>query len=711
MKPKKFRIIDIVLIITITFGIFIVGALINLVTSSLPTFVNKLISENRSFLIYALIVVICLLVCLQYAREQLNKSNISDENSIVKARNEVIDRLHSLYSDKYRNKLDYRLKLNLTFKQTQLGIDSDYIAQHFLEDAKTNEDLQEALQYIQKKYQYLMVVGAPGSGKSTLLLDLALILLKNAREHIEEPLPVFLNLQSWTDGHDDFEKWVNYTLTHQYNLKSALVTENLNKYKLILLLDGLDEVGQGIARTAEKKSFQRKCLTAITSFFSQSHVIGAVISSRPDVFEDANLSIPVWAQITVNEIDRFFLRDAVGRVAKYPQLDNERSFSNPVAARNICWILDNLPNLANVLRIPFYFNLASQAFEQPESNKNIPDDEETFKLFLVDRFIKQTLAITRNSKLSNRRKEIRWLVNLANNATYQKDFLGSQNIFFKSGYFKSIDFGFMDGFPSNFSRRKLNTTLIVSCLFSSILACSYLIVYEIPLRPMILIVSCLTLSYYIYFQVWGALSKILIEKWIRYLSLLGQIFIFNVISRCLLSCIQILICEIFLHSFLTFEIISLILAMNVALIFVGFLDYFIKYVIFKGFLAKGIWYSSKPFLLKISFTLAILGIQSLLIFIFSIILSSSNKEINNYFLLLCCISSLNYIFNSTRPNVLKVIFWLKGLVPFNLKKFLNLATGYRILERDGKYFRFRHQIIQDYFVNFEKNAKSLKKYS
>jgi len=54
-----------------------------------------------------------------------------------------------------------------------------------------------------------------------------------------------------------------------------------------------------------------------------------------------------------------------------------------------------------------------------------------------------------------------------------------------------------------------------------------------------------------------------------------------------------------------------------------------------------------------------------------------------------------------RHFILRYGLFMERKIPLYFVKFLNEATEVRILEKDGGQWRFRHQIIQDYFANIE----------
>ena len=92
--------------------------------------------------------------------------------------------------------------------------------------------------------QYLMVLGSPGVGKSTFLRRMGLEALKGRKGEFKHHLiPVFLELKRFTSSDVNIEK----EISEEFNIcgfpsAEKFTTEALNKGKLLILLDGLDEV-------------------------------------------------------------------------------------------------------------------------------------------------------------------------------------------------------------------------------------------------------------------------------------------------------------------------------------------------------------------------------------------------------------------------------------------------------------------------------------
>jgi hypothetical protein len=97
---------------------------------------------------------------------------------------------------------------------------------------------------VANKKQYLMVLGGPGAGKSTFLRKMGLEALKVKKGGFEHScIPVFIELKGFTSSEINIEKFIieefricNFPDPEKFTAKA------LEKGKLLILLDGLDEV-------------------------------------------------------------------------------------------------------------------------------------------------------------------------------------------------------------------------------------------------------------------------------------------------------------------------------------------------------------------------------------------------------------------------------------------------------------------------------------
>jgi predicted NACHT family NTPase len=92
--------------------------------------------------------------------------------------------------------------------------------------------------------QYLMVLGGPGAGKSTFLRRMGLEALKGKRSGFKHAcIPVFIELKKFNTGEINIE----HEIAEEFRIcgfpsHEAFTAKALEQGKLLILLDGLDEV-------------------------------------------------------------------------------------------------------------------------------------------------------------------------------------------------------------------------------------------------------------------------------------------------------------------------------------------------------------------------------------------------------------------------------------------------------------------------------------
>jgi predicted NACHT family NTPase len=102
---------------------------------------------------------------------------------------------------------------------------------------------QEGLKVANDK-QYLMVLGGPGAGKSTFLRRMGLEALKGKKGNLKHAcIPVFIELKKFSSGEINIEK----EIAEEFRIcgfpsHEAFTAKALEQGKLLILLDGLDEV-------------------------------------------------------------------------------------------------------------------------------------------------------------------------------------------------------------------------------------------------------------------------------------------------------------------------------------------------------------------------------------------------------------------------------------------------------------------------------------
>ena len=117
----------------------------------------------------------------------------------------------------------------------------------------------------------LLILGEPGSGKTTTLLEITRDLIRIAQQNINQPIPVVLNLSTWTNSKITIDKWLIKELNASYQVSKEIAQKWIDNQQLLLLLDGLDEVSS---------SLRDACIAAINQFCQNYGETEIIVCSR-----------------------------------------------------------------------------------------------------------------------------------------------------------------------------------------------------------------------------------------------------------------------------------------------------------------------------------------------------------------------------------------------------------------------------------------------
>jgi hypothetical protein len=117
----------------------------------------------------------------------------------------------------------------------------------------------------------MLILGEPGAGKTTLLLELARDLLNCAQTCENDPIPVVFNLSSWAKKRQPLMDWLVDELSTRYEVPHRLGQSWVREDRLLLLLNGLDEVASTV---------RGECIEAINSYRQVHPDVQVVVCSR-----------------------------------------------------------------------------------------------------------------------------------------------------------------------------------------------------------------------------------------------------------------------------------------------------------------------------------------------------------------------------------------------------------------------------------------------
>ena len=175
-----------------------------------------------------------------------------------KARDEYVEWLSQEVKQRIKGSIHHARELDLGLDESPSAVEPwHYVAPDPDGGSRVFVTFKEAFEHFQGR---VLLLGAPGSGKSTTLLFAARYLLAGARDDLEAPIPVLLNLSSFRDAGEinrrrlfrratgdpredlAFDRWLIEQLARLSVPGREIATRWVEEGRIALLLDGLDEV-------------------------------------------------------------------------------------------------------------------------------------------------------------------------------------------------------------------------------------------------------------------------------------------------------------------------------------------------------------------------------------------------------------------------------------------------------------------------------------
>ncbi|KAA0257599.1 MAG: NACHT domain-containing protein, partial [Chloroflexi bacterium] len=242
----------------------------------------------------------------------------------------------------------------------------------------------------------LLILGAPGSGKTTMLLELARGLIGRAREDVTYPIPMVFNLASWTEKLT-LADWLAQELNNLYSVPRKTAPDWVKGNKLLLLLDGLDEVRQ---------ESRAKCVEAINEFRKQNGLTSLSVCSRSQDYADLKAKLSFEGAIEVQPLTQ-------GQIAEF-----FTRFGDEMAG--IKHVLEKDSELREMAETPLFLSIIVLAYGDIPLGTFASEELDTIKVrrkHLFDTYIRKLFdraAGTKNA-LYTLEQIKHWLYWLANN--------------------------------------------------------------------------------------------------------------------------------------------------------------------------------------------------------------------------------------------------------------------------------------------------------
>lgn len=307
---------------------------------------------------------------------------------------EVREYLQKRYANRLEQKLANRQPINLRRLPTTEGTSEETVEAFVSVSA---EDVKAHIaQVFQAAYGRLLITGKPGAGKTVLLLQLELALLTSETDM----LPVILNLATWKKDYITLEPWLKEILPAELGASKKYAADVLQQNRLVLLLDGLDEV---------EESDRASCLEAIGRYRAAADC-RYVITSRIEEYSAISKDAPVNLQIEVGDLTIEQMEEELTLMG-YQQAE----------AMPLLNALKKHPLLREAAQVPFYFNTLQLLFA---GGKTLSDLDlkgitaEAIREEITPQFVSYALTLPSDKNYTGQQAAY-WLSFLADNMTRQ----------------------------------------------------------------------------------------------------------------------------------------------------------------------------------------------------------------------------------------------------------------------------------------------------
>ena len=146
----------------------------------------------------------------------------------------------------------------------------------------------------------LLILGKPGGGKTTLLLELAHALLKRAEQNEASAIPVVFSLAEWAAKQLPLAAWLVEELADKYYVPHSVALEWVHADQLIILLDGLDEVKEGL---------RSNCVKAINSYQKEHTSASLVVCCREEEYYVQSMRVAVQRAVLIQSLSEGQIED------------------------------------------------------------------------------------------------------------------------------------------------------------------------------------------------------------------------------------------------------------------------------------------------------------------------------------------------------------------------------------------------------------------
>lgn len=554
--------------------------------------------------------------------------------------------------------------------------------------------LTEVIEGFEKGNGKLLLLGEPGVGKTIKLLQLAEDLVKIAEQDPTVPIPVIVELANWKDDNQKIDKWVITELRASYTrVEEAIWKKLLHERQLVLLMDGLDEVGALL---------QRECIKQLNEFIKKTDC-NIFICCRYDEYRRLKIKLT-----ELNNAYRLL-----------PPSDNAiQSYLNKIGRYDFCKVLQSNSSMRKMAKNPLFLDMLLST----DDGKLITDEKQ-----LIESFISHKLEEPLNQESGDKKrlyednqKTRAWLKHIAKHTKTNLFLIENIQSTWLEKRYQKLSYQI-----TSYLALEL-VTLIAFILMANSLGAEFqdlfseqLILIVFVMLP-ILFKQSLIGSGFKRRAPNTTFSFLSREKIIRGLKRSVRITIIGLI---IVIPMIIIMPGLLLSAFLSEPIASqqirenllvdLFPRMLVGIIpfsLIGFLTGIKDVIEIRDYPNQGFWESLKSCLITtlVSWIPMTMVIEFMMNAAFGMRLVDSGLPGINYWSMI----TSGFIFASLDGLLMGGIFcikhlclrfnlWLYGLAPFNYENFLTYAVKRKFIQQVGGEYRFIHKLLQDHFAQME----------
>ncbi|MBZ0296944.1 MAG: NACHT domain-containing protein, partial [Anaerolineae bacterium] len=327
------------------------------------------------------------------------------------------NRAKMLYSV-YRTWIEGALRPNLPAGVIDLGLglQPDAVLHRAnYDDYKLPDSSHDILQVFDDMRGELLILGEPGSGKTILMLQLAEQLLGRAQTDDSQPIPAVFNLSSWSRNQPPLETWLVDELKRSYGVQKKTAQRWIENGELVLLLDGLDEIGpsEGFMPGIEVDSIHPHAIELRTSLMEKARAyqdalrvqdidVRIVVCSRTQEYEAIREKLDLNAAVEIQPLTS-------EQISGYLEGDRYSGIRDLLRAEPVARIMGRKPLLLTIMKETY----AGRPYTGSPHNelKLNGVDEGGRRRQLLDEYTRLKIAKSQNPDYqhANIRKYMNWL--------------------------------------------------------------------------------------------------------------------------------------------------------------------------------------------------------------------------------------------------------------------------------------------------------------